>query len=203
MVLIFDFNYLLEALLIVIKATPTTFIVSGVSMLVSLIIGVLVGVIRYEKVPVLDALAKVYVSIFRSTPNIAQIFLFYYGLGQLSQIVNRMNPLVAAIIVLSMNAGAYISESIRGGLISVPSGQSEAGKALGLSNKQIMRKIILPQAFPIALPSLFNCGSVRFPICRGRLVHIFQIFRPFIYRREYFKTKTRPRKGRTYIAFLI
>lgn len=153
---IFDFKYLIESLLIVIKAVPTTLKVSIVSMCISLVIGTIAGVIRYQKIPILEKIVSVYVSIFRSTPNIAQIFLFYYGIGQFSQIVNQMDPLVAAVIVLSCNAGAYITESIRGGLLSVSEGQIEAGKALALPQSIIMRRIILPQAFPIALPALFN-----------------------------------------------
>lgn len=154
--LIIDVAYLVEAFQIVFKALPVTLWVSICAMGISLMIGIIVSVIRYERIPILEPLAAAYVSIFRSTPNIAQIFLFYYGIGQLSTIVNRMDPLVAAIIVLSFNAGAYISESIRGGLLSIPRGQIEAGRALALPRGIIMRTIILPQAIPIALPGLFN-----------------------------------------------
>lgn len=125
-------------------------------MIGALIIGIIVGIIRYREVPVLANLSKAYVSIFRSTPAIAQLFLFYYGIGAVSTIVNRMNPLVAAAIVLSFNSGAYISETIRGSLLAVPRGQNEAAKALGLNNRTIMWKIILPQALPIAIPTLFG-----------------------------------------------
>ncbi len=156
MVQIIDLAYLIEGFQIVIKAIPVTLWVSICAMVISLAIGIMVSVIRYEKIPILNQIAAAYVSIFRSTPNIAQIFLFYYGIGQISRIVNRMDPLVAAIIVLSFNAGAYISESIRGGLLSVPAGQIEAGRALALPRRIIMRYIILPQAIPIALPGLFN-----------------------------------------------
>lgn len=106
MVQIIDLAYLIEGFQIVIKAIPVTLWVSICAMVISLAIGIMVSVIRYEKIPILNQIAAAYVSIFRSTPNIAQIFLFYYGIGQISRIVNRMDPLVAAIIVLSFNAGA-------------------------------------------------------------------------------------------------
>lgn len=151
-----DFEYFFETIGIIGKGIPNTLMVSLLALIVALFIGVVAGIITYQKVPILHQIAQAYISIFRSTPAIAQLFLFYYGVGAVSMIVNRMNPLVAAGLVLSFNSGAYISETIRGGLLSVDSGQIEAGKALGLSNQTIMRKVILPQAFPIAIPSLFG-----------------------------------------------
>lgn len=151
-----DFEYFLETLGTISKGIPNTFMISILALAVALLIGTVTGIITYQKVPILYQIAQAYISIFRSTPAIAQLFLFYYGVGAVSMIVNRMNPLIAAAFILSMNSGAYISETIRGGLLSVDSGQIEAGKALGLSNRKIMNKIILPQAFPIAIPSLFG-----------------------------------------------
>lgn len=151
-----SFDYFLKVFEILFKGVPNTLFVSLLALIGALIIGIIVGIISYQKIPVLHQIAKVYVSIFRSTPAIAQIFLFYYGIGAISYIVNRMNPLVAAAIVLALNSGAYISETIRGALLSVESGQIEAGRALGMSNRNIMWKIVLPQAFPIAIPTLFG-----------------------------------------------
>lgn len=151
-----SFEYFIEVFTIIRKGIPNTLFVSLIALTGALIIGILVGIIRYQEIPVLNGISKVYVSIFRSTPAIAQLFLFYYGIGTVSYIVNRMNPLIAAAIVLSFNSGAYISETIRGSLLSVNKGQIEAGKALGLNNRKIMWKIVLPQAFPIAIPTLFG-----------------------------------------------
>lgn len=151
-----SFEYFISVLSPIVRSIPETLIVSVSAMIISLFIGMIVGVIAYQKSPFFYPLTQAYVSIFRSTPAIAQIFLFYYGLGAVSNVVNGMNPIVAAIIVLSLNAGAYISESIRGGLLSVETGQKEAGFSLGLSRAKVMKRIVLPQAIPIALPSILN-----------------------------------------------
>lgn len=152
----FDFEYLLYSMGIVLKGVPVTLIVSVGTIILAILIGLIIGIITFTKTKILYPIAKIYVSIFRSTPTIAQIFLFYYGLGAVSMVVNRMDPLVAAIIVLSLNSGAYISETVRGGLEGVSTGQKEAGLALGLSKNQVMRQIVVPQGLPAILPSLFN-----------------------------------------------
>lgn len=152
----FEFEYFLYSLQIIAKGVPVTLIASIGTIIFAVLIGIIVGIITFLRIKVLYPIAKIYVSIFRSTPNIAQIFLFYYGLGAISMTINRMEPLVAAVIVLSLNAGAYVSETVRGGLEGVSSGQKEAGLALGLSKNQVMTQIILPQGLPAVLPSLFN-----------------------------------------------
>lgn len=151
-----SFDYFLEVLSIISKGIPNTLFVSCLALVGALTIGIISGIITYSKVPALHQIAQAYISIFRSTPAVAQLFLFYYGLGMYSDVINKMDPLIAAAIVLSLNSGSYISETIRGALLSVPKGQIEASKALGIKNRTIMFKIVLPQAIPIAIPTLFG-----------------------------------------------
>ena len=84
------------------------------------------AVIAYYKVKILYPITRVYVSIMRGTPIVAQLYFFYFGLAVYSAIVRNMAPLIAVAIVLSLNVGAFMSESIRGALLSVDEGQKEA-----------------------------------------------------------------------------
>ncbi len=99
-------------------------------------------------------IAQIYTSIFRGTPLIVQLSLIFFGLPVITGY--NMSPFVAGVITFSLNSAAYTSEIIRSGLQSIDQGQWEAGVVLGLSRMQILRHIILPQAFRLSLPSLVN-----------------------------------------------
>ena len=104
-------------------------------------------------------ISKAYVWIIRGTPILVQVFYFYFALPQLLQMMGfdvRFSSFTAGVITLTLNAGAYISEIFRGAIQAVNTGQMEAARSLGLSHGQAMRKVILPQAFRICLPSLVN-----------------------------------------------
>ncbi|MGL5540928.1 MAG: amino acid ABC transporter permease [Erysipelotrichaceae bacterium] len=98
-------------------------------------------------------LSNCYIEIFRGTPMIVQASFFYYGLISIGV---KMNPLVAGIIVVSVNTGAYMAEILRAGIQSVDVGQKEAAASLGMNNWQTMLFIILPQALRNALPAIGN-----------------------------------------------
>jgi polar amino acid transport system permease protein len=98
-------------------------------------------------------LASFYVWLIRSTPLLVQLFIIYFGLPQLGI---DMSPMVAGILGLSLNTGAYNAETIRGGIIAVHSGQMEAARSLGMSFGLAMRRIILPQALRLIVPPLGN-----------------------------------------------
>jgi polar amino acid transport system permease protein/polar amino acid transport system substrate-binding protein len=107
----------------------------------------------------LKYLSKGYVGLIRGTPMIVQVFYFYFALPQLLQFLGynvRFTPFSAGLLTLTLNAGAYMSEIFRGAIMAVNTGQMEAARSLGLSHWQAMRKVILPQAFRICLPSLVN-----------------------------------------------
>ena len=118
-----------------------------------MVIAVVVALVQYAKVPVLTPLARFYIWIIRGTPLLVQLFVVFYGLPDVG--IN-LDPFPAAIIVFSINEGAYCAETMRAALESVPIGQIEAGYCVGLSYLQIMRRIVLPQALRTAFPPLSN-----------------------------------------------
>ncbi|WP_026943166.1 amino acid ABC transporter permease [Helicobacter rodentium] len=129
-----------------------------------LIIGILVGtilaiLITKEDKNVLERLlvgvGKVYVGFFRGTPIVVQLLFIYFVILPLLGLAGS-SALLVAIVIFGLNSGAYVSEIMRGGILSVDSGQNEAARALGLTSKQSMRFIIFPQALKNALPNLGN-----------------------------------------------
>lgn len=131
-----------------------TLIISISSILFAMVIGLVVSLMRLSGVKVLDLISKTYVDIIRGTPLIIQAFFLYFGVPDLLNI--RIDNLTAGIIIMSLNAGAYMSEVFRGGILSVPYGQTEAARSLGLSNAKTMRKVIIPQAVKNMVPAFIN-----------------------------------------------
>lgn len=152
----FSVSYFLEMIPSIASALNVTLELTAIALVFSLIIGSVAAVAEYYKVSVVNQICKVYVSIFRGTPLLPQLFFFYFGIAYFSDFVKNMSPMTASAIVLSLNMGAYIAENIRGALLSVDSGQIEAAFSFGMSRFQTMRRVIAPQAFRVALPSLFN-----------------------------------------------
>ncbi|MFF2912721.1 amino acid ABC transporter permease [Paenibacillus sp. NPDC057934] len=130
-----------------------TLLITIVSMFFGLIIGLLLALARLKGNRLLSGLAKGYVSIVRGTPILVQIFIIYYGLPDYGI---TLGPLTAAFISLSINIGAYLSETFRGAILSVPKGQTEAAQSLGLTSWQMMRRVVLPQAARVAIPPMGN-----------------------------------------------
>lgn len=131
------------------QATAMTLLLGISSFVAGSIIGLGITLARLSKLRALRAFAKVYVSVVRGTPLLIQILLIYFGLPQLGVV---LSPVVAAIIALSLNGSAYLSENFRAGILAVPRGQGEAATSLGLTYAQSLRRIVLPQATRIALP---------------------------------------------------
>lgn len=119
----------------------------------AMIIAVAAAMVQYAKLPVLTQLCRFYIWIFRGTPLLVQLFVVFYGLPDLGI---RMDPFPAAVLVFSLNEGAYCAETVRAALEAVPEGQMEAGYCAGMSYMQTMRRIILPQAMRTAFPPLSN-----------------------------------------------
>ena len=124
-----------------------------IAFLLSTVIAVFVAMIQYAKVPGLRQICRFYIWVIRGTPLLVQLMVAFYGLPLLGI---HSNPLVMAIIVFSINEGAYSAETMRAAMEAVPAGQLEAGYCVGMNYMQIMWHIILPQAFRTAFPSLFN-----------------------------------------------
>jgi polar amino acid transport system permease protein len=139
--------YLLEGALWTIGLTICTLLFGS-------LIGLGLAVMRLGKRRWLSRLAQGYVWIFRGTPLLVQLIIIYTGLPQLGLV--RFSVIESALIGLSMNEAAYLSEILRGGILAVPYGQSEAARALGLRPFGIFRLVVLPQALRVIIPPLGN-----------------------------------------------
>ena len=126
---------------------------AAIAFVLSTVIAVLVAMVQYAKTPVLSQICRIYIWIIRGTPLLVQLMVAFYGLPLLGV---HSNPFVMAVIVFSINEGAYSAETMRAAMEAVPAGQLEAGYCVGMNYMQIMWHIILPQAFRTAFPSLFN-----------------------------------------------
>lgn len=124
-----------------------------IAFFLALVIAVAMAMIQFANVKVLKQLARFYIWIFRGTPLLVQLFVVFYGLPNVGILIE---PFPAAVLVFSLNEGAYCAESIRAALEAVPAGQMEAGYCAGMSYMQIMRRIVLPQAMRTAFPPLSN-----------------------------------------------
>lgn len=137
-----------------------TLYVTSISLVIAMALGILVCLMRISKNVVLRAIAKFYIWIIRGTPMLVQAFYIYFAVPQLIQAATqsafRIDIVTASLVTLTLNAGAYISEIFRGSIQAVDPGQMEASRSLGVSYATSMRKIILPQAVRICLPSLVN-----------------------------------------------
>lgn len=134
-----------------------TIAISG--LIIGIIIGTLIATVRvipkYKTLPkVLNGIYNFYVELFRGTPIVVQLLIFYYVLLPLLGI--RMSGVEVSMLVFGLNSGAYISEIMRSGILSVDGGQMEAGRAVGLSFSTTMLKIVIPQAIKNILPTLGN-----------------------------------------------
>jgi len=124
-----------------------------ISMFFGILIGLMTAIARLKGNGVLRGIAKGYVSIIRGTPLMVQIFIVYFGLPDLGI---QLSPMMSAYISMSLNVGAYLSETFRATILSVEHGQTEAAQSLGMTPWQTMRYVILPQAARIAIPPLGN-----------------------------------------------
>ncbi|MBQ1994524.1 MAG: amino acid ABC transporter permease [Lachnospiraceae bacterium] len=124
-----------------------------ISFSIAMIIAIIVAMIQFAKIPVLRQIARFYIWIVRGTPLLVQLYVVFFGLPKLGVIID---PFPCAVLVFSINEGAYCAETMRAALESVSVGQIEAGYCVGLSYLQIMRRIVLPQALRTAFPPLSN-----------------------------------------------
>ena len=138
---------------ILIPGLTRTIPLTAISFTIAMVISILTAMAQYAKVPVLSRIIRFYIWIFRGTPLLVQLFVVFYGLPRAGIL---LDPFPAAVIVFSLNEGAYGSETVRAALESVPVGQMEAGFCVGMTYMQTMRRIILPQAMRTAFPSLSN-----------------------------------------------
>ena len=152
--MILDFRTVAEYIPLIINGIWVTLLFTFFSMIAGFVLGTLLTLIKVsgKKIPVV--LANAYTSIFRGTPLLVQLFLIYYATPQVTGY--SITALEAAVLTFGLNAAAYISEIMRGGIMSVDKGQREAAMSLGVPYKLMMSKIVFPQALRMILPSLVN-----------------------------------------------
>jgi len=136
------------------KGMGVTLQMTFFALLIAIVLGMFVCLLRISNFKILNIIASIYVDIIRGTPLLAQAFFLYFGLtAALGFQISNKN---AGIIVLALNAGAYLSEIFRSGINAVNKGQMEAARSLGLTYAKAMSKVILPQAIRIVIPSVMN-----------------------------------------------
>lgn len=138
---------------IVLQGAGITILVSALSIFFATILAVLGATARLSNNPIPNAIASFYVSLFRGTPLLLQIYFIYFALPQLDII---LPAIPAGIVALSLNYGAYMTEIFRAGIQAVPRGQREAAEALGMREQLVMRRIVMPQAVRIVIPAIGN-----------------------------------------------
>jgi polar amino acid transport system permease protein len=143
----------------VLEGLQNTLIIAVAGLIIGTLIGTLIASVRvmpkYKRLPkVLNSFCSFYVGLFRGTPIVVQLLVFYYVLLPLMGL--KMTGVEVSVLVFGLNSGAYISEIMRAGIQSVDPGQMEAGRAVGLSFTTTMMKIVIPQAIKNILPTLGN-----------------------------------------------
>lgn len=162
-----DFSFMIDCIEpIVMRGVPIALEIAVVSFVGGLLIGLAVALIKIYNIPILKEISVVYISLFRGTPLMVQILLAYYGLpifiGNICYLmdwdfnINNTPTIVFLYVVYSLNAGSYMSESIRAALLSVNRGQIEAGYSIGMKTCKVLWRIVFPQAIKVAIPTLGN-----------------------------------------------
>lgn len=146
------------------RGAGMTLLISITGTIIGLVIGLLVGVLRTIPIPekgakrtnlkVINTILSMYIEFFRGTPMIVQAMVIYYGSAQAFGI--HMDRVLAGIFIVSINTGAYMSEIVRGGIVSIDKGQFEAAQAIGMNHVQTMKNVVLPQVIRNILPATGN-----------------------------------------------
>jgi polar amino acid transport system permease protein len=148
-----DGEFIARAAPIISEGAAQTLIISVLSILFASVLALLTALARLSRIAPLYAVATFYVSLIRGTPLLLQIFFFFLALPRMGII---LSGIMAGVVALSLNYGAYMSETFRAGIQSVGKGQREAALALGMTNGQMMRRIVLPQALRLVIPPIGN-----------------------------------------------
>jgi polar amino acid transport system permease protein len=152
----FRFQVIIESLPYLMKGLEVTLYVTAMSLTLSLVVGLFAGMMRLSKNWLIYGIATTYIAVLRNTPLLVQLIWVYYCLPLLLGI--DVNAVTSCIIALTLHGGAYVGEIVRAGIQSIDVGQEEAAKSIGMTYPQLMRKVILPQAFRRIIPPLANEG---------------------------------------------
>lgn len=150
-----DFDFIIKIIPTFVQGTIMTLKLSVISIILSIIIGLLIEVARYFNLKIITVISKAYIEFSRNTPLLIQVFFLYYGLTKFGI---KLSGFTCGVIGLAFLGGAYMAESFRGGIDAVAKSQIESGEALGLSKMQILTNIVLPISFSISIPAVVaNC----------------------------------------------
>ena len=163
-----DIDYIFKSMGGILAYLPVTLRLALIPMILGSLLGLVIALIRIYRIPVLNQVAAAYVSFIRGTPTLVQLFLVYYGLpwtiasigavfdSSFSYDFNLIPPEAFALLTFTINTSAYASETLRSAIESVDRGQLEAAESIGLRTRQVMLRIVFPQAALNALPNLSN-----------------------------------------------
>ncbi len=154
----FDWQAAFDSLPYLLEGIPWTLAISFTGLLIGFFIGIAFGLLSLNASRLLRWPAVAYIEVFRGTPVLVQVLFIFYGLPQL--LGGPIDAITAAIAAIALNAGAYISEIVRGGVQSIDKGQTEAGLSLGLTRRQTFYYVVWPQALRRMIPSLGNQAIV-------------------------------------------
>ena len=154
-----DFEFIKQVIPMYVEAAGLTLRIALIGILLSLVVGLLVAIVRYEKIPVLNAIVSIYIELSRNTPLLIQLFFLYFALPRMGI---KLSSEQCGVIGLTFLGGSYMAETFRSSLETVSKIQIESGECLGLTNFQITRYVILPQAFSVSIPGV--CANIMFLI---------------------------------------
>ncbi|HMK80334.1 MAG TPA: amino acid ABC transporter permease [Xanthobacteraceae bacterium] len=143
-----------------VSGTAVTIGLTVAVVVLGLLVGLVAGIAQISRFPVLRWLSWLYIEMFRLTPLLVLLLWFYYALPMMTGI--KLDALSASIVTLALYGGSFYAEVIRGGIVSIDPGQSEAGLALGMTPARVMRRIVLPQAIKRMIPPLMNQSIIQF-----------------------------------------
>lgn len=148
-----DFSFLSKYYKFFLEGTQYTVLIAFFTVILGTVLGLFLSLMKLSKNKILKALASTYIEFVRGTPILVQLYIVYYGMPAMGI---DLPDMLAGVVTLSINSGAYVAEIIRAGINAVDKGQMEAGRSLGMTSAMTMRLIIIPQAFKNILPALGN-----------------------------------------------
>lgn len=138
------------------KGAIGTLKIAAIAVSLGTVLGTFIAFLNLSKCKIISTIARVYITILRGTPLLVQMYLSFYFMPMFFKFLSILSKEQCVLLSLILNSSAYVSEIIRGGILSVDKGQSEAARSLGMSKEQCMFRIILPQAIKVIIPSLAN-----------------------------------------------
>ncbi len=154
-----DFEFIVENIPMYVEAGKLTVSIGFIGIILSIIIGIICSLVLYYKIPVAKTVVSIYVELSRNTPLLVQLFFLYFGLPKIGIIISSE---ACAISGLAFLGGSYMTEAFRSGLESIEKSQVESAQSIGLNDFQVIRYVILPQAFSVSIPPL--CANIIFLI---------------------------------------